>query len=374
MTNSAKRLIFLYSTRDSGHWYAASAVEKAVRAMDNNVQTLDVETLRFISPKLGELAHKAYVGLVRRNNRIYDYLWDNQRVYRGTSRLKMAIQHFNQNKFRELFCRFRPDVAICTQALPCGIISKLKGTTDIPFKIAAVITDYDVHSYWIYDNVDYYMVATSEIKKKLSKRGVSAAKIKVTGIPVSPSFNRKTNKAAAKKKLGIDKELPVVSIMSGSLGLGPVQKVVRCINRIKEKCRILVLAGRNMKVKKKLETLSKKLSKPLTVYGYVDNIDEIMDASDLLITKPGGITVTEALVKNLPMVLHNFIGGQETRNCRFLIKGGAAVEARSIRQLSSVVSDLLGHPEKLNDLSKRAKLFCRPDASSLIANIVLKSI
>ncbi|MCK4518951.1 MAG: glycosyltransferase, partial [Candidatus Omnitrophica bacterium] len=344
------------------------------RAMDDKVETLDVETLRFISPKLGELAHKAYVGLVRRNNRIYDYLWDNQRVYKGTSRLKMAIQHFNQNKFRKLFYSFRPDVAICTQALPCGIISKLKETTDIPFKIAAVITDYDVHSYWIYDNVDYYMVATSEMKEKLSKKGVSAGKIRVTGIPVSPSFSLKTNKFTARKKLSIDEKLPVVSIMGGSLGLGPAQRVVRCLDRIKEDCQILVFAGRNIKVKKKLEVLSEKLRKSLTVYGYVDNIDEFMDASDLLITKPGGITATEALVKNLPMVLYNFIGGQETRNCRFLIKGGAAVEARSIRQLSSLVNDLLGHYEKLNDLSKRAKLFCRPDASSLIANIVLKSI
>jgi len=375
MINLQKKVLFLYSTKFSGHYHAAEAVSKAIEEIDASIKTLKVETISFISPKIGKIIHKAYLGMIKKTSSIYDLLWDNQRVFRSTNRLKEVLfDRLSKDRFKELFDEFRPDATICTQAFPCGIISRLKRDYNREIKIIAVITDYDVHSYWIYENVDYYMVATEDMKIKLNKKGINDRKIKVTGIPVKPIFKLSKDKDKLRKKLNIDNGLPVILIIGGSYGLGPLYDAVKILSEMKESYQFLVVCGKNERMIKKIELLKSQISNPLKCFGYIDNIDELMEVSNLLITKPGGITITEALLKGIPMIIYNIVKGQESQNYRFLIKEGMAAECKDINRLKEVVRDLLNSDKKQQEFIQKSKEYINPDAAYDIADIILKSI
>jgi len=374
MINQQKRILFLYSTKFSGHHHAARAVSEALKQLNASVKTLNIETVSFISPKIGKVIHKAYLGMIKKASSIYDLLWDNQRIYRTTNRLREVLNKLSKDKFKELFDEFRPDATICTQAFPCGIISRLKRDYNREIKIIAVITDYDVHSYWIYENVDYYMVATEDMKIKLNKKGINDKKIKVTGIPVKPIFKLSKDKDKLRKKLNIDNGLPVILIIGGSYGLGPLYDVVKILSEMRESYQLLVVCGKNERMIRKIKLLKSQIDKPLKCFGYVDNIDELMEISNLLITKPGGITITEALLKGIPMIIYNIVKGQESQNYRFLIKEGIAAECRDINRLKEITRDLLNSDKKQQEFIQRSKEYINPDAAYDIADIVLKSI
>lgn len=374
MIDSKKKVIFLYASKYSGHQHAALAIKQALLEQEPSIESIDIEILSFFSPPLGRLIHKAYLQMIKKTSRIYDLLWDNQKFYKGTNGFKKIVNQLAQKKFRRVFKQFNPQVAVCTQALPCGIISRLKEKSNLPIKLIAVITDYDIHSYWIYKNVDFYMVATEGIKKKLQKKGISSEKIRITGIPVYPVFSKDKNRVELRKKLGIDNSYPVILIMGGSYGLGPILGIIRKLNVIKENFQFIVVAGRNQRLKRRLQSLAKSIKNPLKIYGYVNNIDELMSISDLLITKPGGITITEALIKKIPLIIYNAVKGQESRNYQFLINKQMAVQSKNLKILREQVSDILGNSNKRKELIRNIESFIKPDAADEIANTILKSI
>jgi processive 1,2-diacylglycerol beta-glucosyltransferase len=369
-----RRVIFFYSTKFSGHYHAACAIEKRLNEVNPTIETLDIETIDFFSPKLGRLVHKTYLGLIKKSSILYDRIWDNQKIYNRTVYLKELVNQMNQGRFRKLFDNSEASVAVCTQAFPCGIISKLKKDRLPQIKLIAVITDYDVHSYWVYDNVDYYTVPTEKAKEKLMRKGVDQKKIKVTGIPIKTAFAKDKSKNEIKEKLNLDKDKPVILVMGGSHGLGPLFNIVLALNEIEEDFQLLVVCGTNKKLKKELDSQVEHFHKQLRTYGYVDNIDELMTASDLLITKSGGLTITEALVKKKPMIIYDSIGGQESRNYRFLTDNQMAAESKSLRTLKAEVIDLLKNPQRKETLVENINSFVKENAADEIVKVILKSI
>jgi processive 1,2-diacylglycerol beta-glucosyltransferase len=324
-----KRILLLYISVLSGHHRAAMAIEKALRYLNPDTQIYSINSFHYTNPILERIINRTYSGIIKRTPEVWEYLYDNPRVVKNTKALKEMIHRHNSLKMKNLINDFNPDAVACTQAFPCGMIADYKVTHNSRLPLVGVLTDFYPHSYWIYDSVDIYAVASDAARDRLVSNGVPFEKIKITGVPIDIKFNVSCDKACSLKALGLDPYKKTVLIMGGSGGLGPIKKVVFSLDRINCDIQMIVVSGTNSKLNSYLKRRTDRMNKKIVVIGYAENIDELMGASDLIITKPGGLTVSEALAKRLPIVIINPIPGQEAKNTEFLLEKGAAVRAKT---------------------------------------------
>lgn len=364
-----KRVLLLFISEHSGHHCASIAIEKALRELDPSTQTLNINSFNYTNPILEKIINKAYMGVVKRTPEIWDYLYDNPKVLKKTQSLRDMIHRFNTGKLKVLLDDFKPDAIVCTQAFPCGMIADYKKSFALDTPLIAVLTDYAPHSYWVYNNVDQYIVPSKETGDKLIANGIDPARIKDYGIPIEAKFGKSFDKAALREKLGMDKDTPCLLIMGGTQGLGPIKELVRIIDRSKRRLQLVIACGTNKKLYKSLK--NRKFQNKVTVHPYADNIDELMEASDVILTKPGGITTAEALAKGLPMLIISPLPGQEAMNTRILLKEEVAVKAESPEDVAILLDELLEGKNKLKAMSDRARALAKPDSAIRIAKLVL---
>jgi processive 1,2-diacylglycerol beta-glucosyltransferase len=181
-------------------------------------------------------------------------------------------------------------------------------------------------------------------------------------------------KAVALRTLDLDDRLPAVLLLSGGFGVGPTIELIRSFGREEPVCRLLVVAGANEKLRREAESLSKTIRTPLHVYGFVSNIHVMMDACDLVITKPGGLTTSEVLAKAKPLVIIDPIPGQEQRNCEHVLEAGAAARLFDVEDAYYKVRQLLADRSKLAQMSRNARRLGRPRAAADIVADILKRV
>jgi len=216
-------------------------------------------------------------------------------------------------------------------------------------------------------NVDLYCVAAEETKARLVARGAPAAQVLVTGIPVSAKFSGPIDAAAVRKDCGLRDDLPILLILSGGFGMGPVAQILAALDQIERPFQTLVVAGRNEALRRELASQDRR--HPTHVLGFVTNMHELMAVSDLLITKPGGLTTSEALALGKPLFILNPIPGQEAANSDFLLERGAAAKVTRVEDLPFRVGQLLGS-KKLADMARAAAALGRPAAAADICRAV----
>jgi processive 1,2-diacylglycerol beta-glucosyltransferase len=274
-----------------------------------------------------------------------------------------------------LIAALQPSCVVCTHAFPCGIMSHYKRRIDPSLPVVGIVTDYVVHPFWIYHNVDAYAVATEEMHASLLSRGVDAERIHVTGIPVDPRFALIAPKARARRELGIDPGARrVVLIMAGGLGIGPLEMMLRALRDVRRPLMALVLVGKNDRRRLRLRHWCRSWPYPVEVRGFEENVYDYMHAADLLLTKPGGLSVSEALVARLPMVLVKPLGGQEQRNTRYLLSHGAAEYASTEEEIAAASQRLLDSAAERRCLLERAESLRRPEAAADVAAIVRQMV
>lgn len=367
-----KRILFMYITRYSGHHSASLAVEEALKKSGAKVETLSINAFNYTNPILEKIINKTYMGLIKRTPEVWEYLYDNPKVLKNTHKLRKLIHRFNSIKLKSLLTDFRPDAVVCTQAFPCGMVADYKKTYRINLPLLGILTDYAPHSYWIHDEVDVYIVACEDAKDKLIKNGISPEKIKISGLPIRPRFSHSQKREDIFNKLNFDPTLPTILVMGGGQGFGPIKEAVISLAKIDRAIQILVITGRNKNLLKWFHRKRFHLKNKTSVFGYVDNVDELMEISSIVITKPGGLTTAEALCKNLPMVIMNPIPGQEGNNARFLLNAGVAVKAKNKEELIILTEELLDNPAKLEQMKSAAKIHSKPNASAEVAKLLLE--
>ncbi|MFH1406471.1 MAG: glycosyltransferase [Candidatus Omnitrophota bacterium] len=366
-----KKILILYISERSGHRYAASAVEKALKYLDAGVDILSIDGFNYTNPLLERVISRTYLGVIRRTPEVWDYLYDNPKVLKRVKGFREMIHRHNSGKLKTLLDEFRPDVIVCTQAFPCGMVADFKKSFSMNVPLIGVVTDYVAHSYWIFENVDFYIVPSSEARDKLIGSAVLPQKVKVYGIPVDPDFTRPCNKNEIILKLGLDLKAPVILVMGGSQGLGPLKKIITSLSNLENTLQIIIVTGTNKRLLESLKKVKVPLRHKVLLLGHVNNISELMDISTILVTKPGGITVTEAITKQLPMVIVQPLPGQEAKNTEFLLKSRLALQAESTKDLPHIISKLLEHPAQISALKERYKVFTKPNAAETIAQFVL---
>jgi len=367
------RILFLYLTKHSGHYAAAVAVEEAVRRFAPGVETRLLDSFKHANPVLSKVTLKAYLAILKAAPEIWEYMYDNPEFQARTKKIRDLLHRGNSKKLESVLREFQPDVVVCTQAFSCGVLAswKEKNGRDRP-RLVGVLTDFVAHRYWAHDKVDLYIVPNDATKATLMSHGVEGSRIKVTGIPIRRRYAQTVSGQGAIERLGLRRDLPKILVMGGSLGLGPMKSVIRKLDKLPQPFDIIVVTGSNEQLKAQLQRRGRKLRHPTTILGFVENVHELMEIAEIIVTKPGGITTAEALVKQLPMIIINPIPGQEAKNTEFLLSHGVAVQAEDANDVMLFVDEFLRNPEKLRRMRAAAQVLGRPQAAEEAARCVLQ--
>jgi len=368
-----RRILFLYLTKHSGHYAAAVAIDDAARQLDPSVQTMLLDSFSHANPVLSKVTLKAYLTVLKAAPEIWEFMYDNPEFKERTAKIRELLNRGSSKKLQRVLADFQPDVAVCTQAFACGVIASWKQATgnDSP-ALVGVLTDFVAHRYWAHEKVDLYIAPSEETKQTLISQGVSPERIKAHGLPVGEKFTSPVDKAAVLKTLGLKPDLPKVLVMGGSLGLGPMKSVIRKLNKLPQPFDIIVVTGKNDELKERLSRKGWKLRHHTTIFGFVENVHELMSIAEMVVTKPGGITAAEALVKQLPMIIINPIPGQEAKNTEFLLSQNVAVEAGNANDVMLYVDEFFRNPEKLRRMREAARTLSRPQAADRAAEAILR--
>ncbi|MCX5693935.1 MAG: glycosyltransferase [Candidatus Omnitrophica bacterium] len=366
-----KRIILMYISEVSGHRSATLAIEKAIKQLHPDAEILNINAFNYTNPISEKVINRIYMEVIKRTPKIWDYLYDNPSVVKGLENIKQHIHKSNSPKLKKLFDNFNPDLVVCTQAFPCGMVADYKKTYGVNLPLVAVLTDYIPHSYWVYDAVDYYITPSEEVSVRLEKKGVKPAKIKSYGIPFDVKFNQELNRTEIFAKLKLNPDKPTILIMGGGQGLGPIKTIVKSLEKSEHDLQELIVTGTNKKLFRSLKRKIKHYKKNIHLFGFIQNIHELMYISQVIISKPGGVTTAEVLSIGLPMVIVKPIPGQEINNTNFLTQKQAAVKIDDPKEVCMVIDDLLKNKAKLDRLRAAGLKIAKPGASMDIAKLLL---
>ncbi len=361
----------MYISEVSGHRSATMAIEKAVRILHPQAQIMSINAFNYTNPISEKVINRIYMEVIKRTPKVWDYLYDNPSVVKGLENIKKFIHKSNSPKLKKLFDSFKPDLVVCSQAFPCGMVADFKKSYGSKLPLIAVLTDYVPHSYWVYDEVDYYITPSEEVSRRLEQKGVKAAKIMTYGIPFDPQFNQERNSAEIFAKLKLNPSKPTILIMGGGQGLGPIKTVVRSLEKSGHDLQELIITGTNKRLFRSLRRKIKRYKKEIHLFGFIKNIHELMHISQVIITKPGGVTTAEVLSIGLPMVIIKPIPGQEINNTNFLTHKQAAVKVDDPEEAYHMIDDLLNNKAKLERLKAAGLKIAKPQASMDIARLIL---
>lgn len=372
----SQKILILHASVGAGHTRAAQAVAAALKleAPDANVQVVDA--LDLARPLFKRVYGRGYLKLVEKAPVLFGMLFEmTDRPPKGKSLgdgLRRAVQRWGANQLAELVENGGWDAIVHTHFLAPELIAALRRRGRVACPQLTVVTDYDAHRIWAHDPTERYCVASPLAAASLRAHGARAAAIEVTGIPVMPAFSTPVDKDAARKAFGLSGAYPVVVQASGGHGIGPVEDTYRALLAASIPTEIVVVCGRNEAARKKLAAIRPPGRHRVKIVGFTDRMRDVMAVADLLVTKPGGLTVSEALACGLPMALISPIPGQEERNADYLLENGAAVKANSPAALTGKVEELLSSETRLNEMRRKAKALGRPRAAFTVARRALE--
>jgi processive 1,2-diacylglycerol beta-glucosyltransferase len=327
-----------------------------------------VDSYRYAASLFSKVVSDGYIGMVRTIPQVYGFIYDRAERATAAGGFRGWASEFTARNLRGLMERLRPSAVVCTHAFPCGVMSAYKRLYDSALPVIGIVTDFVVHPFWIYKNIDAYAVATPEIRAAMIGRGIDGERIDIDGIPVDPRFGaRPGDRGALREALGLPHDGAVALVMGGGLGLGPVAATVRALAHAARRVTPVVIVGKNRRLERRLAEEARRDGTDLRVLGFVENVFDWMHAADVLVTKPGGLTTSEALVAGVPLVLLRPLPGQEERNARYLVSRGAALRARSDADLVRAVETVLSDAPIAQRLRTSAAAVAHPDAAERIA-------
>ena len=370
------RILIATVTAGGGHLAAAAALDEAWRAAHPSDVVERVDLVKFFSPLHRKIHAEGYVKLVERAPEVWGMIFaktDDPKVARRLNRIQRLFPSRSRVRFARHVKQFKPDVVLCTHYEPLSVLGALRRehpNWSAPF-VVSVVTDFEAHALWMEPDVDLYCVAAEETKARLVAHGVPADNVVATGIPIAAKFSSKLEPQAIRKSIGLRDDLPTLLVLSGGFGMGPVGKILGQLDKISQEFQTLVVCGRNEALRRDLAAQDRK--HPTRVLGFASNVHELMAVAELIITKPGGLTSSEALAMGKPLLILDPIPGQEAANSDFLLERGAAAKVNRVEDVPFKVAQLLSS-KKLAELAKAAKRIGRADAANEICREVLRRV
>lgn len=390
----SKKVLIMSASTGGGHNRAARAIKEELesRTIGNmSIECEIVDSLKLVNNTMDKVISRGYEKSALYTPKAYGS------VYRFSETTIASKNEFKTNpltslmarKFKHLLNESTPDLIIGTHPFPMIALSTLKKNNnihslsrsesfykstkvDIPPMIS-VLTDYTTHSTWIQNEIDYYIVGHEYVKELLVYEGVDSEKVKAFGIPVEKSFLSHRDRETVLTELGLSPEKLTVLLMGGSFGAGNIKETLEDLISIDRDFQILVITGRNEHLKDKLSKMldSTIHNKNICLLGYTNKMNDILASIDVLISKPGGLTTTEALLNDVPMIVPYFIPGQEEENLDFLTNCGAALRTTKKYSLPVLLKVLIDDPSRLDNLRKNIKSIRKFDSAVNISNLVV---
>lgn len=358
------KIMVLYASAGGGHRKAAEALAQNARKAGDEV--LLVDGLKEVGAVEDRLVCDSYRIMARYVPQAFGSLYRQANKERGLSCLVPKINRVFSRRLLPVLEAYQPDVIISTYHFLTEMVSDLKREGLVKAPLVCVITDYGLHRAWLAPEVDLYMIACEEMLQQLITAGVDEQRIRVTGLPVANAFTHYGQQELAKERLGLLPQLPVVLMMAGSFGVDMVIAMYRAAAALADDFQLVVITGRNQLLYQAFRQEIKISGKPTKLVSFTNKVADYMQAADLLVTKPGGLTVSEALASQLPMVVFDAIPGQEEDNARFLVHRGMAMEVRNGKEAASVIGQLMAAPSRLAAMREACSRFDKSDAAGKI--------
>lgn len=367
----------VHGSHTGGHASAARSLKEALERRPgvsaeiiNMAETSSNETPASMA---AEVALKGGDWIRNIRSWVFDQQYEGNDFLKWISNKVMKREGRHQEAFLNRLETERPDVLVSTMSATNSLLSQWSDDGVIRQPVQSVLTDFASHQMWAQENIAKYYVATPAVKQDLQKFGVDAHKVSVTGIPIKQDFaSQAQSPGEARKALGLDPEKPLVLMLGGSLGYGSFSESLSAMDSTEGNFQMAAITGKNENLRRELEAL--ETNKNLHLEGYVTNMPTWIDAADLVVTKPGGLTCSEILAKGKPMILQNAESGLEGRLVRRLEESGVALVVDGAEDMARTVSELIKEPQKLDALKAKARAVGKPTSSDEIADSILRSI
>jgi processive 1,2-diacylglycerol beta-glucosyltransferase len=370
------RVLLLSASVGAGHLRAAQAVELALRQHAPDVLVRNVDVLTLTNVAFRKVYGAAYLDLVNKAPHVLGYFYDMldkpRRPRSNRDRLRLAVEKLNLTKFCDLIECDRWDVVVNTHFLPAEIIASMRRDGKVSLPQVTVTTDFETHRLWVNQPTDRYTTATEEGAAYLAHWGVPPEDTRVTGIPIHPVFAEPRDRGVCLRRHGLAADRPVVLQLAGGFGVGPIEQLYRGILSVELPLQVVVVAGKNAKAKQQLEGVEVPTRHRAKVMGFTTEIDELMAAADVVVSKPGGLTTSEVLARGAAMLIVNPIPGQESRNSDFLLENGAAIKANNAATLPLKLARLLADKARLQAIKANAQRIGKPLAAFDAAAVALE--
>ncbi|MFH1857229.1 MAG: glycosyltransferase [Candidatus Omnitrophota bacterium] len=357
------KIFIIYASAGAGHKKAGEALFEAAKTTAKECDVELFDALDYTNPFFKWFYGASYLFAINYLSFIWGFFYyslDCKPVYALARPLRSLLNFLNSKRLRDKFINEKPDVIISVHFFASQVAASLIRKGVLKTKLITVLTDFRPHYVWINRETHFYTTALDSAKEELSRRGVPEEKVKVYGIPVSPLFSRQEEKNTLRKKLGFGEKNFVVLTASGGFGVGPIEKMLERLDKSSLNVEMAVVCGKNQALFEKLKKA--EFNKKISIFGFVDNMHELMKASDLIVTKAGGLSVSESLACNLPLVIVRPVPGQEGRNCRILVQNKLAVKLTRLKDLENIIFKFIRDKEN-NIQAENIKAIARPRAA-----------
>ena len=368
-------VLILSSAIGSGHMRASAALSRGIELVDSSRSCLTVDFPREVSPAVEHVLRTAYLEALK--------LWPSAygKLYRSSGGAHaQTYQHYLGGPgvltLERLATTTGAGALVAPHFYGAGVLEAYKHRHPEAF-CAVVVTDYVPHRLGVPPNLDLYVVADEAAAEAVARLGIPEERVHPTGIPIDPAFEEPVDLAAVRRELlGVSEEddLPVVLVMGGGLGSGALGSAVASLIETSPAMHLVVLCGANEESRVRLTRLAEKRCHPATFMSFTDRVRDLMAASSVLVSKPGGLSCTEALVAGLPQVLYHPIPGNEEENAAAMVRYGAGVLTQNDREVLAETLKVLTSSALRHRMVEAARVAHKPDSARRAAELVLGGI
>ena len=373
-----KKILIFYASYGGGHLSASKSIKEFIDSNYSDVETEMIDCVKYVNKALDKVTTAAYREMAKKAP------WAWERVYYQSQSGLLSKVSTDSNKIMaikmaKLFREFNPDIVISTHPFGSQMTSYLKKKNKTNCKLATIMTDFAPHEQWLIgkEYVDYFFVSNESMKDFIERDKNLIGKVFVTGIPISNRFLKDYNKQEIFNLFGLNSNKKTVLFFGGGeYGLGK-EKTVAILDTLAEynNIQVVAIAGKNQKMKKEFEDIvtNKCKEDSIKVLPFTDKVPELMHISNLVITKPGGLTVSESLSCGLPLVVINPIPGQEEENALFLENSGCAIWIRKDSNPKEILDNILNNDKKLLDMKNNSLILGKKNSTKDICTTILNS-
>ena len=372
-----RKILIFYASYGGGHLNAAKSIQECINSNYKDCETELIDCMKYVNKPIEKISTAAYREMAKK----LPWAWG--KIYNDSQKGPLAHISSKSNqifaiKLLKLLRAKNPDIIISTHPFGSQMCSYLKRKGKITAKIATIMTDFSPHDQWLVgsDFTDYFFVAHDKMKEYLESKNIPSEKIFVTGIPISSRFLKEYNKKEILNEFGLKENTKnILFFGGGEFGLGKAKTVEVFESLIKNfnNIQIIAISGKNPKMKECFENIVKQYKKEnmVKILEYTNQVPELMSISDLVVSKPGGLTTSESLASNLPMIIINPIPGQEEENAEFLENKGTGIWLKKDYSPYETLKNIINNPKKLEEMKKNTNILAKKHSTEDICKTIL---